>query len=77
MVATISSFDNATPGSGTILNQCALTYNGFRQLIEEQQEHSGAVTGSSPSVQYGCASGTGSTNYENKTGRESWMDLRT
>jgi hypothetical protein len=63
MVATISSFDNATPGSGTVLNQCALTYNAFRQLTQEQQEHSGAVTGSSANVQYGYASGTGSTNY--------------
>ena len=63
MIASVTSYDNATPGSGTVLNQCALSYNGFRQLIEEQQEHSGAVTGSSANVQYGYASGTGTTNY--------------
>ena len=63
MIASFSGFDNATPGSGTVLNQCVMGYNGFQQLIEEQQEHSGAVTGSSANVQYGYASGTGSTNY--------------
>jgi RHS repeat-associated protein len=62
MVATVTSFDNATPGSGTALNQCALTYNSFAQLTKEQQDHNGAVSGSSPSVQYGYDSGASSPN---------------
>jgi hypothetical protein len=32
MVATVTSYNNATPGSGTALNQCAVTYNTFAQL---------------------------------------------
>lgn len=62
MVATVSSYDNATPGSGTALNQCALTYNSFSQLTKEQQDHSGTVSGSSPSVQYIYDTGASSSN---------------
>ena len=62
MVQTISSYDSATPGSGTVLNQIQLTYNTFSQLTKEQQEHSGAVTGSSLNVQYGYDSGASSSN---------------
>jgi len=62
MVATVTSYDNATPGSGTALNQCALTYNSFAQLTEEQQDHNGTVSGSSPSVQYNYDSGGSSSN---------------
>jgi RHS repeat-associated protein len=62
MVSTITSADNATPGSGTILNQVQLTYNSFGQLTKDQQEHSGAVSGTTPSVQYGYDSGASSSN---------------
>jgi RHS repeat-associated protein len=62
MASTITSADNATPGSGTILNQVQLSYNTFGQLIEDQQEHSGSVTGSSLSVQYAYDSGASSSN---------------
>jgi RHS repeat-associated protein len=62
MVATVTSVDNATPGSGTALNQCALTYNSFAQLTKEQQDHNGTVSGSSPSVQYAYDSGASSSN---------------
>jgi hypothetical protein len=48
--------------SGTILNQAYMTYNAFSQLIEEQQDHAGAVSGSSPSVQYGYDSGASNSN---------------
>src|SRR5690606_11031503 len=37
---------------GTVLNQIQRTYNGLGQLIEEEQEHDGAVDGSTLSVQY-------------------------
>jgi RHS repeat-associated protein len=65
MVQSVTSYNNPTPGSGTILNQCSMTYNSFSQLIEEQQDHSGPVSGSSPSVQYGYDSG-GSNSNENR-----------
>jgi RHS repeat-associated protein len=58
MVQSVTSLDNATPGGGTVLNQCALTYNGFGQLTEEHQEHSGTVTTSTVSVQYAYATAT-------------------
>ncbi len=62
MVNLITSADNATPGAGTILNQCALTFNSFAQLAKEQQEHAGTVTAGSLGVQYGYDSGAGSSN---------------
>jgi RHS repeat-associated protein len=46
----------------TVLNQVALTYNTFAQLTLEQQEHSGAVTGSTPSVGYAYDSGASGSN---------------
>jgi hypothetical protein len=45
---TITSTNNAAPGSGIVRNQIQYTYNSFGQLTEEQQEHSGSVSGSSP-----------------------------
>ncbi len=57
----ISSYTSATVGSGTIVNQVALSYNAFNQLIEDAQSHSGAVTGSTPKVGYSYANGTANT----------------
>ncbi len=62
LVSMITSADNATPGAGTILNQFKLTYNDFSQLSKDDQEHSGAVGSSTPSVQYGYDSGASSSN---------------
>ena len=46
----ITSYDAAT--GGTILNQIQRAFNGLGQLTSEWQEHGGAVSGSSPRVQY-------------------------
>jgi YD repeat-containing protein len=62
MVQTVTSYNNATPGSGTVLNKVELTYNSFSQLIEEQQSHSGPVGGSTPSVQYAFDTGASGSN---------------
>jgi hypothetical protein len=63
MVQTVTSYNNATPGSGTVVNQVQLTYNTFSQLAIEYQSHSGAVnTSTSPKVQYGYDSGGSSSN---------------
>jgi RHS repeat-associated protein len=63
MLDKITSYDNATVGSGTIVNEVQFAYNDFSQLITEYQAHSGAVnTGTSPKVQYGYANGT-NNNY--------------
>jgi RHS repeat-associated protein len=62
MVQSVTSLDNATPGSGTALNQTWSTYNTFGQSVEEQQEHSGTVTTGSVSVGYAYDSGASSSN---------------
>jgi RHS repeat-associated protein len=59
-VNLITSYNSASGGS--IVNQVATTYDGWGNVIKSQQEHSGAVTSSTPSVQYtyedGAVSGT-------------------
>jgi hypothetical protein len=58
MLQKITSYDNATVGSGTILNEVQESYNSFGQLVAEYQNHSGAVdTSTTPKVQYGYDSG--------------------
>ena len=43
--------------SGSILNQVATTFDGWGNVIKSQQSHSGAVTGTTPSVQYSYVDG--------------------
>jgi RHS repeat-associated protein len=62
MVQSVTSYDNPTPGAGNVLNQCLMAYNSFGQLIEEQQNHSGAVKVSTPGVQYSYDSGASNSN---------------
>jgi YD repeat-containing protein len=58
----LSSYDNATVGSGSLVNEVQFAYNDFGQLIADYQSHSGAVnTGSTPKVQYGYANGSANT----------------
>jgi RHS repeat-associated protein len=66
MVNLISSTDSASQGAGTVLNQVAVTYNSFGQLTEQQQDHGGAVSGSSPSVQYGYDPGSSGGSMTNE-----------
>ena len=62
MQAKLTSYDNATVGSGSIVNECQFAYNSFGQLVADYQSHSGAVnTGSTPKVQYGYANGSANT----------------
>jgi RHS repeat-associated protein len=61
LLAKVSSYNNATVGSGSIVNQVTHTYNAFNQLIEDAQSHSGAVTGSTPKVSYTHANGSANT----------------
>ena len=60
--AKITSYDNPTVGSGSIVNDLAFVYDAFGQLITEYQEHAGAVnTGTSLKVQYAYADGSSNT----------------
>ena len=62
MRETITSYDNATVGSGSIVNEVEFAYNDFGQLTDDYQSHSGAVnTMSTPKVQYGFANGSANT----------------
>jgi len=62
LLEKLTSYDNATVGSGSVVNEIQYAYNGFMQLTTEYQSHSGAVnTGTSPKVQYAYADGSSST----------------
>ena len=59
MLEKISSYDHATPGSGTIVNEVQFAYNDFSLLTADYQSHSGAVViNSTPKVQYAYADGS-------------------
>ena len=59
LLQNITSYDNATVGSGSVVNDVQYIYNTFSQLTTEYQSHSGAVnTGTTPKVQYAYASGS-------------------
>jgi len=59
MVETLSSHDNATVGTGNVVNQMENVYNDFGQLITQYLEHNGAVnTSTTPKVQYSYADGS-------------------
>lgn len=59
MLTGLTSYNNATVGSGTVVNDVKYVYNGFGQLTTEYQSHSGAVnTSTSPKVQYAYANGS-------------------
>jgi len=58
----VTSYDNATVGSGSVVNDTKFAYNSFGQLATDYQSHSGTVnTGTSPKVQYAYASGSANT----------------
>jgi YD repeat-containing protein len=59
MLALVTSRSAVTGGS--IVNEVALLYGPFGQLIEDAQAHGGAVDGSTPKVQYGYTDGSGNT----------------
>jgi RHS repeat-associated protein len=63
--ALITSFDAATGGS--IVNQVKREFNGLGQLTSEWQEHAGAVTGSSPRVQYAYSEMADGANHSRLT----------
>lgn len=66
LLEKLSSYDNATVGSGSIVNEMQYAYNGFGQLTTEYQSHNGAVnTGTTPKVQYAYTNG--SANHARRT----------
>jgi RHS repeat-associated protein len=62
LVQNITNYDNATVGSGNVVNDVQKSYNTFSQLVTEYQSHSGAVNVSNtPNVQYAYANGSANT----------------
>ena len=63
MVQNVTSYDNASVGSGSIVNDTQMVYNEFGQLTADvHQSHSGAVnTSTTPNVQYGYVDGSANT----------------
>ena len=58
----ITSYDNPTVGSGSVVNDLAFAYDDFGQLVAEYQEHGGAVsTGTSLKVEYSYTHGSSNT----------------
>jgi hypothetical protein len=58
----ITSYDNATVGSGSVINEIQFAYNDFGQITHDYQANGGAVnTSTTPKVQYGYASGSANT----------------
>lgn len=62
MSETITSWDDATVGSGNAVNEVHFAYNGFGQITADYQSHAGSVNPSTtPAVQYGYADGSANT----------------
>lgn len=61
MVSSITSYDDPTVGSGSVVNQVVSQYDAFNQLTADIQSHSGAVGGGTPQVSYTYADGSANT----------------
>lgn len=44
LLEKLTSYDNATVGSGNIVSEVKYEYNGFMLLTKESQSHEGAVS---------------------------------
>ncbi|MCI0539757.1 MAG: transglycosylase SLT domain-containing protein [Verrucomicrobiales bacterium] len=68
LLEKVTSHDNATVGSGTVLNEVQFAYDDFSQLIREFQEHSGVVNTANPgSLRLLYAYASGSANHVRPT----------
>jgi RHS repeat-associated protein len=58
----VTSWNNASVSSGSIINEVQFVYDNFGRLITDYQSHGGAViTSTTPKVQYGFADGSANT----------------
>lgn len=56
LTSKVSSYGDATPGSGSIINEVSYAYDGLGQMTKDRQSHSGEVVpGSTPEVSYAYA----------------------
>ena len=61
----ITSYDNATVGSGNVVNEVVLAHDGNGRLTTDYQEHSGAKGPNTPSIGYGYDTTASSGVYTN------------
>lgn len=61
LTSSITSHDNSTVGSGSVVNQVVNEYDAFGQLTADIQSHSGAADGGTPRVSYAYADGSANT----------------
>ena len=62
MVESVTTYDNATVGSGSVVGEVKSEYNDFSQLVKEYQSQDGAVSPSTtPKVEYAYADGSDNT----------------
>jgi YD repeat-containing protein len=62
ILQSLTSYDNATPAAGNVVNDVQLLYNAFGQLTADYQSHSGPVDmASTPSVGYNYEDGSSGT----------------
>ncbi len=70
-VLRVRQYDNATPGSGTMLNDVKFTYNDWGLISKYEEDRNGAVDGSGSvddyGVTYAYAKSTGGRNAVRKT----------
>ena len=62
MLETVTSYDNATVGTGSVLNDVKFVYNDFGQLTTEYQDHE-AVVNTSTTLKVGYSYADGSDNH--------------
>ncbi len=59
MLASVTSYNSVSGGS--VVNEVALTYDAFRNLIKDRQSHNGVVTTGTPEVGYSYDDGSANT----------------
>jgi RHS repeat-associated protein len=54
----LASWNNATVGSGSVVNEVELVYNNFGQIVQDRQAHDGVAGSGSPRVEYEYENGS-------------------
>jgi RHS repeat-associated protein len=57
----VGSYANESVGVGSPLDETKFTFDGFGQILEDEQEHDGAISGATAKVSYSYADGFNNT----------------
>ena len=61
LIEKVTSYDNATVGSGNVLNEVEYAYDDFNRITEDKQSHGGATAATTPKVGYTYSDGSDNT----------------